>query len=83
MHAKALVIGRDKVFIGSANLDPRSLRLNTEIGLLVYSETLNAEVRSMVERDFSQENAWHLQFDEEGNVTWVPFLRYWTIKAQF
>jgi putative cardiolipin synthase len=71
LHAKALVIDRDKVFIGSANLDPRSLRLNTEMGLLVYSEALNAEVRSMVERDFSQANAWHLRFDEDGNVIWV------------
>jgi len=71
LHAKALVIDRDKVFIGSANLDPRSLRLNTEMGLLVYSEALNAKVRSMVEHDFSQANAWHLRFDEDGNVIWV------------
>ena len=71
LHAKALVIDWDKVFIGSANLDPRSLRLNTEMGLLVYSEALNAEVRSMVERDFSQENAWHLKFNEDGNIIWV------------
>jgi len=71
LHAKALVIDWDKVFIGSANLDPRSLRLNTEMGLLVYSESLNAGVRSMVERDFSQANAWHLRFDEGGNVIWV------------
>jgi putative cardiolipin synthase len=71
LHAKALVIDRDKVFIGSANLDPRSLRLNTEMGLLVYSEALNAEVRSKVESDFSQANAWHLRFDENGNVIWV------------
>jgi putative cardiolipin synthase len=71
LHAKALVIDRDKVFIGSANLDPRSLRLNTEMGLLVYSEALNSKVRSMVERDFSQENAWYLQFDEKSNVIWV------------
>jgi putative cardiolipin synthase len=71
LHAKALVIDGDRVFIGSANLDPRSLRLNTEMGLLVYSEALNARVRSMVERDFSQENAWHLQFDEDGNIIWL------------
>jgi len=71
LHAKALVIDQEKVFIGSANLDPRSLRHNTEMGLLVFSESLNAEVRSMVERDFSQANAWHLRFDEEGNVIWV------------
>jgi putative cardiolipin synthase len=71
LHAKALVIDKDKVFIGSANLDPRSLRLNTEMGLLVYSEALNAEVRLMVKRDFSQANAWHLRFDEDGNVIWI------------
>ncbi|MBW2613128.1 MAG: phospholipase D family protein, partial [Deltaproteobacteria bacterium] len=71
LHAKALIIDGDKVFIGSANLDPRSLRLNTEMGLLVYSEALNAEVRSIVERDFSQENSWDLQFDDDGNVIWV------------
>jgi putative cardiolipin synthase len=41
------------------------------MGLLVYSESLNTEVRSMVERDFSQANAWHLRFDEDGNVIWV------------
>jgi len=29
LHAKALTIDHDKVFIGSANLDPRSLRINT------------------------------------------------------
>jgi putative cardiolipin synthase len=71
LHAKALVIDKDKVFIGSANLDPRSLRLNTEMGLLVYSEALNAELRLMLERDFSQANAWHLRFDEDGSVIWV------------
>jgi hypothetical protein len=41
------------------------------MGLLVYSEALNAKVRSMVERDFSQENAWHLQYDDDGNVIWI------------
>ena len=71
LHAKALVIDRDKVFIGSANLDPRSLRINTEIGLLVQSEALNSQVRAEVERDFSQANAWHLKFNKDGHVIWV------------
>lgn len=71
LHAKALVIDRDKVFIGSANLDPRSLRINTEMGLLVESESLNAVIRAQVEPDFLPVNAWHLQFDEHGDVMWV------------
>ena len=71
LHAKALVIDNDKVFIGSANLDPRSLRINTEMGLLIESEALNAEVRKAVAPDFSQTNAWQLEIDEEGRVVWV------------
>jgi putative cardiolipin synthase len=71
LHAKALVIDFDKVFIGSANLDPRSLRINTEMGLLIESEALNAEVRKAVTPDFSQTNAWLLELDEDGRVIWV------------
>ena len=71
LHAKALVIDDDKVFIGSANLDPRSLRINTEMGFLIESEALNAEVRKAVTPDFSRTNAWQLELDEEGRVIWV------------
>ena len=71
LHAKALVIDHDKVFIGSANLDPRSLRINTEMGLLIESEPLNARVRTAFETDFAEANAWHLEIDEHGDVTWV------------
>jgi putative cardiolipin synthase len=71
LHAKALVIDDDKVFIGSANLDPRSLRINTEMGFLIESEALNAEVRKAVTPDFSKTNAWQLELDGNGNVIWV------------
>ena len=71
LHAKALVIDDDKVFIGSANLDPRSLRINTEMGLLIESAALNAEVRKAVIPDFSKSNSWQLEMDEQGKVVWV------------
>jgi len=71
LHAKTLVIDQDKVFIGSANLDPRSLRLNTEMGLLVESTELNIWVRAAVEPDFADDNAWRLELDEDGSVAWV------------
>jgi putative cardiolipin synthase len=71
LHAKALIVDHDRVFIGSANLDPRSLRINTEMGLWVESRELNASLRSAVERDFADGNAWRLQFDEAGRVNWV------------
>ena len=66
-----LIIDDDKIFVGSANLDPRSLRINTEMGLLVTSEPFNRSVRDAVEADFSGENAWRLELREDGDVYWV------------
>ena len=71
LHAKTLLVDDDKVFIGSANLDPRSLRLNTEIGLLVESRELNAALRNALAPDFSPRNSWLLSFDEAGQLVWV------------
>ena len=71
LHAKVMVIDTDTVFIGSANLDPRSLRLNTEMGLLVKSEALNRDLRTALLPDFTLANAWELRTDDEGRVLWV------------
>ena len=71
LHAKVMTIDKDKVFIGSANFDPRSLRLNTEIGLLVHSQTLNQQVNDALSLDMRPENAWSLQISEKGEVQWV------------
>ncbi|WOJ92745.1 phospholipase D family protein [Congregibacter variabilis] len=71
LHAKVLVVDHDRVFVGSANLDPRSMRINTEVGLLVSSEALNAQIRESVEPDLLQINAWSLQMDDSGQVVWV------------
>ena len=44
LHAKAYVFDDRTVFLGSANLDPRSFELNTEVGLLIESPELAAQV---------------------------------------
>ena len=71
LHAKALVIDNDKVFIGSANLDPRSLRINTEMGFLIESDRFNQTTRKALEGDFSGDNAWRLELQDNGKVFWV------------
>lgn len=48
-HSKLLCIDSGYSLIGSANLDPRSLRLNYELGIEVFSEQLNAELRAHVD----------------------------------
>ena len=40
LHAKAFVFDRKNVFIGSLNLDPRSVVHNTEIGVIIKSEEM-------------------------------------------
>jgi putative cardiolipin synthase len=40
LHAKLFVFDRKRIFIGSMNMDQRSLHLNTEIGLLIDSAVL-------------------------------------------
>ncbi len=42
LHAKVAIVDRRRMFVGSMNLDGRSARLNTEIGLMVDSPELAA-----------------------------------------
>jgi len=44
LHAKMLVFDRKTSFVGSMNFDQRSKRLNTEIGLLIASPELSADI---------------------------------------
>jgi len=71
LHAKLIVFDDNRVFIGSANLDPRSLRLNTEMGLVIESTAVNAALRTVLEPDFSPRNAWRLSMDSDHRLTWT------------
>lgn len=44
LHAKAVVFDRRRVYIGSLNIDPRSVWLNTEAGFLVDSPAVSEQV---------------------------------------
>ena len=70
LHSKTAVVDRRYVFIGSMNLDPRSARINTEMGVFVYSPELAEGMARIIERDMSGENAWHVQMDEDGDIFW-------------
>lgn len=48
-HSKLLCIDDEYCLIGSANLDPRSLRLNFELGVEIFSTSLSAKLRAHVE----------------------------------
>lgn len=71
LHAKFMLVDDDRVVIGSSNLDQRSLKLNTEVGLLVESTALNASLRDAIAVDFLPRNAWSVQLDDRGDLVWV------------
>jgi len=50
LHAKTFSVDRTRVFIGSFNLDPRSIHLNTEMGFVIESARLAGAVSSWLDR---------------------------------
>jgi cardiolipin synthase len=53
LHAKTIVVD-DIVFVGSSNLDPRSLRINFEVMLRIQNASLAEAVREQFEADLAQ-----------------------------
>jgi cardiolipin synthase A/B len=53
LHAKSIVVD-DIVFVGSSNLDPRSLRINFEIMLRIQHAALAATARQQFDADVAQ-----------------------------
>lgn len=52
LHAKLYAVDRSQVMIGSFNLDPRSIELNTEKTLLIYSRDVAAQALKMFKACF-------------------------------
>ena len=70
LHAKALVIDQKIVFIGSLNMDERSARINSELGLVISSTEIARQVTSLLD-DLSTDGSYRLQLDAAGHVEWV------------
>ena len=71
LHVKALVGDRQRCFIGSLNLDPRAVEINTENGLYIESPGLAKELAAMFDAMMAPENAWRVYLDnEEQTLRW-------------
>jgi len=65
LHAKALVIDQKTVFIGSLNMDSRSKRTNSELGLIMRSGDIARQVTNLLD-DISAEGSYHLSLTGPG-----------------
>ncbi len=70
LHAKAVVIDGERAFIGSPNVDPRSMLLNTEVGVATDSAALAGKLKELIERDMAPANAWRVTLDDDGWLHW-------------
>jgi phosphatidylserine/phosphatidylglycerophosphate/cardiolipin synthase-like enzyme len=70
LHAKAVVIDQKTVFIGSLNMDARSARTNSELGLVIRSGEIARQVTSLLD-DISADGSYRLQLRDHGNrIEW-------------
>lgn len=70
LHSKYILFDERHVFMGSLNLDPRSMYLNTELGVVLESVELADQLRASFRQLIEPENAWQLRATEDG-VEWV------------
>ena len=69
LHAKALVIDQKTVFIGSLNMDERSARINSELGLVMRSPEIARQVTSLLD-DISADGSYRLSLDAHDRIVW-------------
>ena len=68
LHTKAFVIDSSLVAIGSFNVDPRSIALNTEIVILVESDELAARVLKYMDEGIRPENSYRVILENDAET---------------
>ncbi|MEH6581770.1 MAG: phospholipase D family protein [Halioglobus sp.] len=72
LHAKMFVFDRQYTFIGSLNLDPRSITENTEIGSIIDSTEIGGRLAEDM-MTYIPQIAFTLSLDKNGKVRWDGF----------
>jgi putative cardiolipin synthase len=75
LHAKAIMVDRKTILIGSMNLDPRSRLTNTEVAVLIESAALGSELAQWFDEAASLDRSYRPALTNPGNpdapLTWT------------
>lgn len=71
LHAKTFLYDRHLLFIGSVNLDPRSMNLNTEAGVMLDQPELAREAARLFDYWTDPASAFRVELDERDRLQWV------------
>lgn len=69
LHTKGLSVDGTTLFVGSFNLDPRSISLNCEQGVLVNEPGLAQQFMGLFDLQSSGDRAWKVEL-EDGDLVW-------------
>ncbi len=61
LHSKAAVYDRRAVYVGSLNLDPRSIEHNTELGIWIRDPVFAERVARVLERGYRSDASWRVE----------------------
>ncbi|MEO8250546.1 MAG: phospholipase D-like domain-containing protein, partial [Burkholderiales bacterium] len=93
LHAKTFAVDADRAFIGSFNFDPRSARLNTELGFLIDSPEIAKAMHGAFEAEVPA-RSYEVRLTPSSDLVWIerrggqeirhdsepgagPFMRLW------
>lgn len=69
LHTKAFLIDRRYMFVGSLNLDPRSIEINAEMGLLIDSEPMVRILAQGVDERLAT-HTYRVLVNDKGRLEW-------------
>ncbi|VXB56999.1 phospholipase D family protein [Massilia sp. 9I] len=70
LHAKTFGVDERTVFIGSFNMDRRSVDLNTEMGFVIDSPPMAGRLSQTLDENMP-ERAYEVRMDEQGRLYWL------------
>ncbi|MEO8035538.1 MAG: phospholipase D family protein [Acidobacteriota bacterium] len=70
LHAKTFAVDGSRAFVGSFNFDPRSAKLNTEMGLVIDSPALAHRIEAAFEARIPEE-AYEVRLSDDRQLYWI------------
>jgi len=70
LHTKAFLVDGKIGFVGSFNFDPRSVSLNTEMGILFECAPVSQAMNSLFAQEITPQMSYRIGLDEKGYLRW-------------
>jgi len=71
LHAKTFVLDRQTVFVGSFNFDPRSIKLDTQNGVVIRSPELASQAAFLFDEGISPARTYRVTLLGDDDLVWI------------